>query len=116
MPVTNRHFEDLAYLADQLEDSTSFEIDLGHFIELSNFMKAELSYQYYRDYEVQNKLNKIPDWDPFPPDEGFLEKLLPKSSRKMYGKYKHKQKVLDQVRHTGQVFYSIHLLIREELS
>lgn len=116
MPILNRHFEDLAYLIDQLEDSSNFEIDLGHFIELSNYLKAELNYQYHRDYEVQKWLSQIPDWDPFPPDEGFLEKLLPKSSRKMYGKYKHKQKVLDQVRHTGQVFYQIHLLIQDELA
>lgn len=115
MPVTNRHFEDLAYLVEQLEDSSSFEIDLSHFIELSNFMKAELDYQYHRDYEVQKKLAQIPDWDPFPPDQGFLEKLLPRSSRRMYGNYKHKQKIMDQVRQTGRVFYNIHLLIGEEL-
>lgn len=115
MPVTNRHFEDLAYLVEQLEASNSFEIDLGHFIELSNFMKAELQRQYRRDYEILDRLADLPDWDPFPPDQGFLEKLLPKSSRNMYGRYKHKQKVLEQVRHTGRVFYTIHLMIQEEI-
>ena len=115
MRITDKHFQDIAYLADQLEDSNSFKIDLDHFIKLAEKMREELYYRYDDDLEIVEKLDLLPEFDLFAPEPGLLQRLLSKSNREMVGKYQHRKKIMNQVRKTAKIYYSVHLLIREEL-
>ena len=108
MPILEKQFQDLAYLAEELENGQSFDINLKYFVDQSNQLKKELFY-YYGDHAwIVDRLNRIPAWDFTPVRKRFLENLLPKAGRDMYGTYQHKQKIMDQVRTIADTYAFIY--------
>lgn len=97
MIIDAREFEQLRYLADQLEDGGHFEMNLKSFIWLSERMKNQL-YRYVDDPDVLEALDALPTIEAQAYRRSFLEQMLPRNTRDMVGKYKNREVIRGQVR------------------
>ena len=112
MPILQNQFEDIAFLVQELEEGDSFDINLRSFIKQANQLKKDL-YYYYGDHEwIVDRLNRIPAWDFEPEKRGMLERIIPRAGREMVGRYRHKEKIMDQVRTMANTFAFIYNQLR----
>lgn len=114
MKLTHSQFQDIGYMAENMEESNSFEIDIKTFVQYVEELKDYL-YYFTDNPKVLRLLDKLPiiDFKNDKPD--LVDYLLPKPSRKMWGGYKRKQKILSKVKQTAHIFSSIHDLLEYEL-
>lgn len=110
MSSLDRYFQDIEYLAEQLEEGTHFETNLQSFMETARHLKDHL-YENYGYLDVLDELDDMPNLDISEPEKPLIQHLLPKSSRKMYGRYQHREKIREQVREIARRFRRIRGLV-----
>ena len=97
MLIDSREFDQLLYLADQLEDGDHFEMNIQSFIRLSERMKERL-YRSIDDPDVLDALDDLPIIEMQAYRRSFLEQMLPHTGRDMVGKHKNREVIRGQVR------------------
>lgn len=99
MIIDPQEFDQLAYLADQLEEPDHFEMNLKSFIRLSEQLKDRL-YRYIDEPAVLDAIDGLPVIEFQAYRRSFLEQMLPRARREMVGKYKNREIIRNQVRQT----------------
>lgn len=97
MIIDSRYFDDIYYLAEQLEHGDQFDMDLRMFSDQVKHLKIKL-HQLTNDREVRYYLNRMPELEFSAHQRSFLEQMLPKGARNMVGKYRNREKIRAQVR------------------
>ena len=112
MTIHDRYFDDLADLARRVEEGDHFDTDLRTFMEAARALRNHL-YDSTEDPLVHEHLDLLPDrLDLSPPDGPLLQHFLPKSGRQMYGKYRQREKIREQVKRIAARFAVIRRLMR----
>ena len=113
MTTTEQYFENIAYLARQVESGENFETELRTFLQTVRDFRNYL-YSTTDDPLILEHLDLLPDrLDSSPPDGPLIQHFLPSSARQMYGKYKSREKAREQVRRIAARFAVIRRLLRE---
>lgn len=110
MSTLDRSFEDIAYLAREVEESDNFDAALRSFLDAVREFRSYL-YRFTRDPLIHEHLDYLGEFDLRPPEEPLLQRLLPGSQRQMYGKYQHRQKMREEVRKIAARFVVIRRLL-----
>jgi hypothetical protein len=113
MIIDPHQFDQLVYLADQLEEADHFEMNLKNFIRLSEDMKGHL--YYHIDHpDVLDALDGLPEIEFQAYRRSFLEQMLPKARREMVGKYKNREIIRQKVRQIVDTFSRIRRWLGED--
>lgn len=110
MSSLDRYFQDIEYLAGQLEEGSHFETNLQAFMETARHLKNYL-YEHHGYIDVLDELDDMPALDMSEPEKPLIQRLLPQSSRNMYGRYQHREKIREQVRDVARRFRRIRGLV-----
>ena len=78
MILPTEDFEQLLYLADELESGDYFEENTRQFKQLAEMLKKRI-YRYCKDADILDLADQLPQLDFEPHQRSFLEQLLPKS-------------------------------------
>ena len=113
MIIDPHQFDQLIYLADQLEEADHFEMNIKNFIRLADQMKKRL-YHAIDDYDVLDALDGLPVIESQAYRRSFLEQMLPKARREMVGKYKNREVIRGQVRQTMDTLRRIRRWLGED--
>lgn len=112
MTTLDRYFQDLADLAERVEEGEHFDTHLRTFMEAARELRNYL-YDHTDDPLILEHLDLLPDrLDLSPPDGPLLQHFLPKSARQMYGKYQAREKIREQVKRIAARFAVIRRLMR----
>ena len=113
MTTTEQYFNNIAYLAKQVESGEHFETELRTFLQTVRDFRNYL-YANTEDPLILDHLDLLPDrLDTSPPDGPLIQHFLPRSARQMYGKYKAREKAREQVRRIAARFAVIRRLMRQ---
>ena len=112
MIIDPRYFDDIYYLAEQIEHGDQFEMDLKMFSDQIKHLKIKLR-QLTDDREVHYYLNRMPELEFSAHQRSFLEQMLPKSARSMVGKYRNREKIRTQVKEIAGTFEAIRRLLED---
>ena len=93
----NRYFQGIADLSQRLEEGSHFEVHLKTFRQLIRDFRSHL-YRHSDDPVIHDHLDYLSEFDLTPPKKRLVEHFIPKSARKMYGNYQHREKIRKQVR------------------
>jgi hypothetical protein len=110
MSLLDRYFQDIEYLAEQLEEGAHFETNLKSFMDTARHLKNHL-FEHHGYLDVLDELDDMPGLDMSEPEKPLIQRLLPKSSRQMYGRYQHREKIREQVRDIARRFRRIRGLV-----
>lgn len=113
MSIDPRLFDELQYLADQIETSDYFEENVRRFVLLTTQLKDNL-YCYTRDPDVLDALDALPAIEAQAYRRSFLEQMLPKARREIVGNYKNQEIIRGQVRETMRRLSRIRSRLGEE--
>ena len=106
----DRSFDDIAYLAREVEESDNFDAALRSFLDAVREFRSYL-YRYSKDPLLHEHLDYLGEFDLSPPEEPLIQRLLPGGPRQMYGKYQHWQKMREEVRKIAARFIVIRRLL-----
>ena len=112
MATLDQYFDDIAYLAKQVQEGEQFDIELRTFMRTARDLRDYL-YGHTSDPLIHDHLDLLPDrLDMSPPDGPLIQYCLPRTARHMYGKYKQREKVREQVRRIAARYAVIRRLLR----
>ena len=106
MSLTNRQFEEILYLAEQIEEGDNFEADLRMFTRLSRKLEQDIYDQVF-DADVLRVLSRLQPIAGEEKKRTFWNTVMPKSTYGMYDRYKQKENFREQVRDTATIFSRI---------
>jgi DNA-binding GntR family transcriptional regulator len=106
MILPTQAFDDLLYLASEIESGDYFDQNVKEFIQLSKQLKHRV-YRYTKDPDILEMADQIPTIELQPYRRSFLEQMLPKSGRDMVGTYKTREMIRAKVRETVARFKEI---------
>ena len=105
--------DDIAYLAQRIEDGDDFEQDVRSFISITKQAKTYLL-AYIDDREIRGMLRRLQPIDLRPHRRSFLESILPKGQRDMVGTYAIRTKIRKQVAEIARSFDKIGFMLGHE--
>jgi hypothetical protein len=114
MTLTNRQFDELRYLAEEIERGDNFDADLRLFARLSKKLEQDIYDQVF-DVQVLRILSKLQPIQAEEEKRTIWSTVLPKSSFGMYDKYQRKSHFREQVRAAAAIFARIQDLLLDEL-
>ncbi len=115
MALSNKHFDFILDLVDQLEQGDNFDVDLETFKKYAEELRASL-YRMTNNPEVLRKLNAIRRIETEEESQGLWGMILPKSTFGMYDRYQKREKILIQIRDIADTFSAIQFILRDELT
>lgn len=112
--LTNRQFDELRYLAEEIEQGDNFEADLRLFARLSKALEQDIYDQVY-DVEALRVLSRLQPIKAEEEKRTIWNTVLPKSSFGMYDRYQKKEHFREQVREAAAIFARIQDLLADDL-
>jgi hypothetical protein len=112
--ITHRQFDEIQYLADQIEQGDNFDADLKMFIQLSRRLEQDIYDQIY-DAAVLRELSRLKPVAPPEQKRTFWNTVMPKSTYGMYDRYQQKEQMREQVRAAAEVFERVYELLQDDL-
>lgn len=114
MNLTNRQFDEIQYLAEQIELGDNLEEDLRLFIRLSKALEQDI-YEQVLDVNVLRILSQLQPIVAAEEKRTFWNTVMPKSTYGMYDRYQRKEHYREQVRETAAIFARVQDLLSEDL-
>lgn len=114
MTLTNRQFDELRYLAEEIEQGDNFDADVRLFARLSKALEQDIYDQVF-DVNVLRVLSKLKPIKAEEEKRTIWNTVLPKSSFGMYDRYQSKEHFRVQVREAAAIFARIQDLLLDEL-
>lgn len=115
MALSNKHFDYIRALVEQLEQGDNFDVDLETFIKYAEELRTAL-YRMTANPEVLRKLNAIRRLEVEEESPGLWGMILPKSTFGMYDRYQKREKLLVQVRDMADTFAAIQFILQDKLA
>ncbi|PHN07158.1 hypothetical protein [Flavilitoribacter nigricans] len=114
MTLTNRQFDEIQYLAEEIEQGDNFDADVRLFARLSKALEQDIYDQVF-DVQVLRVLSKLKPIKAEEEKRTIWNTVLPKSSFGMYDRYQRKEHFREQVRDSAAIFARIQDLLSEDL-
>lgn len=112
--IAHRQFDEIQYLAEQIERGDNFEADMKMFVQLSRRLEQDIYDQVY-DAAVLRELSRLQPVSPPEKKRTFWNTVMPKSTYGMYDRYQQKEQLREKVRAAAVVFERVHDLLHDDL-
>ncbi|MCB0634078.1 MAG: hypothetical protein R2824_21210 [Saprospiraceae bacterium] len=112
--ITHRQFDEIQYLAEQIEAGDNFEEDVKMFVQLSRRLERDI-YDQVHDAAVLRELSRLQPVGLPEKKRTFWNTVMPKSTYGMYDRYQQKEHLRDQVRAAAEVFERVHDLLHDDV-
>ncbi len=109
MASIHQAFKDVQALAERVQESDNFEVDLKIFLDFSEEMQQWVRYN-FEDRYIWRLLDRMPVIEKDKVGGGFW-KSIGATGISMYRKSQQRQQVKEQVRETAGLFAAIHQFI-----
>ena len=114
MTLTNRQFDELRYLAEQIEQGDNFNADIKLFAKLSKALEQDIYDQVF-DVKVLRVISQLQPIQGKEHKRNFWNTVMPKSTYGMYDRYQRKEQLREQVRESAAIFSRIQDLLNDDL-
>lgn len=114
MTLNNRQFDEISYLAEQIEQGDNFEADVNLFARLSKALEQDIYDQVF-DVDVLRVLSRLKPIKAQEEKRNFWNTVMPKSTYGMYDRYQRKEYFREQVRDAAAIFARIQDLLADDL-
>lgn len=115
MTITNRQFDEILYLAEQIEQGDNFTADVKLFARLTRSLEQDIYDQVF-DVEVLRVLSRLQPIQAEEEKRTFWSTVMPRSTFGMYDRYQRKEHFREQVRAAAEIFARIQKLLADELA
>lgn len=115
MTLTVRQFDEIQYLAEQIEQGDNFDADLQLFARLSKTLEQDIYDQVF-DVNVLRVLSKLQPIKAEEEKQTFWNTVMPKSTYGMYDRHQRKEHFREQVRDAAKIFARIQDLMGDDLA
>ena len=114
MTLTTRQFDEILYLAEQIEQGDNFDADVRLFARLSKTLEQDI-YDQILDVKVLRVLSKLKPIKAQEEQRNFWNTVMPKSTYGMYDRYQRKEHFREQVRDAAAIFARIQDILADDL-
>lgn len=114
MSLSHRQFDEILYLAEQIEQGDNFDEDLQLFIRLSRNLEQDIYDQVF-DVDVLRVLSRLQPVKAEEEKRTFWNTVMPKSTYGMYDRYQRKEHFRTQVREAANIFGRVQDLLSDVL-